>query len=375
MAKYKKIKLSEARARIEQIDEISKKKAQKQMKEEAELDENNSTIVRKMGQSRTLRKIVPGLGKNEAGERAKDNKANAGWASEAKPTYGDGTPNPNYEADKAEAGRSQRAASRYNKIAAKEEVELEEGKMKEIITKHMDAGLSYEEALKKAQKQMKEEAEQIDEKLIGNQKKIDKNHNGKLDAQDFKMLRSKKMEESAEGRPYLVVHAKKGRHECHATSSYEAAKKAAAHWGLKSTAGVDAHLADVKHSTASIGENAGCDMTDTDMGGADQIATSSTGEIYKKSDKKTTGPSPATGTETHVVAGKTGEAYNTTGITKRVPAVESAAMSVFAKTLEKRRLFEDASNIAIISPEQRQDWLNVSTGTMDVVDYFNKYKV
>ena len=111
----------------------------------AELDENNSTIVRKMGQSRTLRKIVPGLGKNEAGERAKDHKANAGWTSEAKPTYGDGTPNPNYEADKAEAGRSQRAASRYNKIAAaeksksmKEEVEglNEEPKM----TAHTAAG-------------------------------------------------------------------------------------------------------------------------------------------------------------------------------------------------------------------------------------------
>jgi hypothetical protein len=46
-----------------------------------------------------------------------------------------------------------------------------------------------------------------------------------------------------------------------------------------------------------------------------------------------------------------------------------------AKTFEKRKMFEDASNIAIISPEQRQDWLNVSTGSMEVVDYFNKYKV
>ena len=89
--------------------------------DEAELDENNSTILRKMGQSRTLRKYVPGLGRNEAGERAEDERANAGWAGEARPTYYDGTPNPNYKADKAEAGRSQRAASRYNKIAANEE--------------------------------------------------------------------------------------------------------------------------------------------------------------------------------------------------------------------------------------------------------------
>jgi hypothetical protein len=47
----------------------------------------------------------------------------------------------------------------------------------------------------------------------------------------------------AEEKPYICVHAKKGKHECHASSSYEAAKKAAAHWKMKSTAGIDAHLA------------------------------------------------------------------------------------------------------------------------------------
>lgn len=52
----------------------------------------------------------------------------------------------------------------------------------------------------------------------------------------------------ADERPYVCVHAKKGTHECHASSSYEAAKKAAAHWKLKSTAGIDAYLADVKHT-------------------------------------------------------------------------------------------------------------------------------
>ena len=50
--------------------------------------------------------------------------------------------------------------------------------------------------------------------------------------------------QESEERPYICVHAKKGKHECHAGSSYEAAKKAAAHWKMKSTAGIDAHLAD-----------------------------------------------------------------------------------------------------------------------------------
>lgn len=58
--------------------------------------------------------------------------------------------------------------------------------------------------------------------------------------------RLKKLSGLTEGeqRPYICVHAKKGKHECKAESSYQAAKKAAEHWGLKSTAGIDAHLAD-----------------------------------------------------------------------------------------------------------------------------------
>ena len=50
-----------------------------------------------------------------------------------------------------------------------------------------------------------------------------------------------------EDRPYVVFHNKKGRYETHAATSFEAAKQAAAHWKLKSTAGVSAHAADVEH--------------------------------------------------------------------------------------------------------------------------------
>ena len=55
-----------------------------------------------------------------------------------------------------------------------------------------------------------------------------------------------------EEKPYICVHAKKGKHECRAESSYGAAKKAAAHWGMKSTAGIDAYLADVKHVAETL---------------------------------------------------------------------------------------------------------------------------
>ncbi len=55
----------------------------------------------------------------------------------------------------------------------------------------------------------------------------------------------KAVHESADKeRPYVVVHAKKGLHKTTAKTSYEAAQKAASHWKLKSTAGIDAHPAD-----------------------------------------------------------------------------------------------------------------------------------
>jgi len=63
----------------------------------------------------------------------------------------------------------------------------------------------------------------------------------------------------AEERPYVCVHAKKGKYECSAESSYGAAKKAAEHWKLKSTAGIDTYLADITHTpteSVEVTENA-----------------------------------------------------------------------------------------------------------------------
>jgi hypothetical protein len=81
---------------------------------------------------------------------------------------------------------------------------------------------------------------------------------GKMYYNDDKFMRGDDSDEEvteAEERDYICVHAKKGKYECSGTSSYAAAKKAAAHWGLKSTAGIDAHLADEeKTATESIEE-------------------------------------------------------------------------------------------------------------------------
>jgi len=59
----------------------------------------------------------------------------------------------------------------------------------------------------------------------------------------------------SEERPYVCVHAKKGKCEVKASSSYQAAQKAAQKWGLKGTAGIDAHLADVEKDTSSLDES------------------------------------------------------------------------------------------------------------------------
>ena len=106
-----------------------------------------------------------------------------------------------------------------------------------------------------AAKLSNEEVEQTDEELTGNQHKIDANKNGKVDGHDFKLLRGKKkVEESSDLKPFIVVHAKHGKFETHAGSTYEAAKNAAAHWKTKKgTSGMDVHRADVTHSTQHVG--------------------------------------------------------------------------------------------------------------------------
>ena len=62
------------------------------------------------------------------------------------------------------------------------------------------------------------------------------------------------MRESEENH-YMCVHAKKGTMKCTASSSYEAAKKAAEQWKMKSTAGIDAHLMTDEPKTATEGHS------------------------------------------------------------------------------------------------------------------------
>ena len=79
-----------------------------------------------------------------------------------------------------------------------------------------------------------------------------------------KLMKQGKLEESAEEKSYTCVHAKKGKCEVTATTSYDAAKKAAAKWKLNSTSGIDAHLNTTK---VAVDEAAKPDFLDMDKDG------------------------------------------------------------------------------------------------------------
>jgi len=73
-----------------------------------------------------------------------------------------------------------------------------------------------------------------------------------LDPEDYLNETKKKRVNEDTERTYVAVHAKKGKTEVTGSSSYDAAKKAAAKWKLKSTAGIDVHVTDRPISTASL---------------------------------------------------------------------------------------------------------------------------
>lgn len=347
MSEFKKMKLSEARARFEQIDETSKEKATEYTKAAYNsLDRNN----RKIGTHEWEKRSV------DAGMRIPGRNRDGGpWNDDRNLTY---SPD-DIKGINKKIGKRLGGLNRAHKIIHKEEMEqVSEADYSKHTTAALQTLLSPG-TLRRSESHLKPA---IRKEL----KKRNANEEVELSEMD-KSPESPKFNPArlgpggAPAKP--IPLGSKGYQDMEDMLNSRFAKTRD-----------DFKKARADAKSLKKEETEGC-MLDTSMGGADQIAQSKTGEVYKKSAKQSTGPSPATGTSTHVVAGKGGEAYNTSGITKRVPAVESAALGVFEKTLEKRRIFEDASNIAIISPDQRQDWLNVSAGRMDVVDYFNKYRV
>uniref|UniRef100_A0A6C0JT02 Uncharacterized protein n=1 Tax=viral metagenome TaxID=1070528 RepID=A0A6C0JT02_9ZZZZ len=83
--------------------------------------------------------------------------------------------------------------------------------------------------------------------------------------------RVRKLNEEVEKYPFVAVHVKKGTHQTHGSTSYEAAQNAAKHWKLKSTAGIDVYRADKKHVAENVEDLDEAHMTDTEMEKREEI--------------------------------------------------------------------------------------------------------
>jgi hypothetical protein len=77
---------------------------------------------------------------------------------------------------------------------------------------------------------------------------VEKKH-GKDMRNSLEAFHKKNMNEEMDNKkhPFVAVHAKKGTHETHASTSYEAAQNAAKHWKMKNTAGIDVYRSDKTH--------------------------------------------------------------------------------------------------------------------------------
>jgi hypothetical protein len=77
---------------------------------------------------------------------------------------------------------------------------------------------------------------------------VEKKH-GKEMRNSLEAFHKKNMNEEMDNKkhPFVAVHAKKGTHETHASTSYEAAQNAAKHWKMKNTAGIDVYRSDKTH--------------------------------------------------------------------------------------------------------------------------------
>lgn len=119
----------------------------------------------------------------------------------------------------------------------------------------------YGDELEHRQKEKEvDEGLDADQKRVGQlgpTEKVKNNNIGKLVGanENFINTDAQAVVTEEEGRPYVCVHAKKGECSVSANSSYEAAQKAAKKWGLKGTAGIDAHVADKPKDAASLGES------------------------------------------------------------------------------------------------------------------------
>lgn len=132
----------------------------------------------------------------------------------------------------------------------------EETEMKKLDEISMELHKRYQKAARQDVPALASHAQSGEYKDIA-QKILDKRIKG-MTRSSALQLRNKMAKEEfeldEEKSPYIAVHAKKGKHETHGSTSYEAAQNAAKHWKMKNTAGISVYRADKTHSTQHVGE-------------------------------------------------------------------------------------------------------------------------
>ena len=136
----------------------------------------------------------------------------------------------------------------------------EQQRVAKAVDRYLARDMSFDQALVLAQKQGVAEDLGPEQKRVGQlgpTSKVTNNNIGKLVGANENFINTvdQAVVSEDEDRPYVCVHAKKGKCEVKASSSYQAAQKAAQKWGLNGTAGIDAHLADVEKDTSSLEES------------------------------------------------------------------------------------------------------------------------
>jgi hypothetical protein len=104
-------------------------------------------LTRKGGAKKALRKVVPGLGKHEAGERAKDEKFHASLMKTSSPEF-----NPDHDKDVRSGKASEKSAKRFSNIAQGKKP-FDEG-LGDAVKKGVEEAREMSPALKAAQKNL-----------------------------------------------------------------------------------------------------------------------------------------------------------------------------------------------------------------------------
>lgn len=104
----------------------------------------------------------------------------------------------------------------------------------------------------------------------------------------------------------------------------------------------------------------------------DEVEQMDEGDVIQFKPKPTPKPSKVITTATRRPPGPRPVKEN---VNQRFPDVERDIAAIMKESYKKKKMQEEAANMYIATAEQREDWLNVGRGSMDVLDYINKYKV